>query len=245
MRKFVSVGTVILAIIVLLTTGVFGVSAQSTVLPIEEQLDSIMPNMISTFHCTISTEGHIWTSYISPFAFPSRPTPGLTELVDGETYWVRMKNSDLLDYTNSEGDRYVYSLPEGVSQLVWQSNNPSFTVTGIVTEANGSPVVNATVSIDNEQNVVTNEEGLYVCSVFYGEHTITASQDGYKPQSQVMLCTEDATLSFYGTNSLVPNAPDKEYVLECINLWLYPDNPITQLPLEKVLAVINAYLYPR
>jgi hypothetical protein len=79
-----------------------------------------------------------------------------------------------------------------------------------------------------------------------GTYDVVASKGGFRDETQTDIAIVEGvnTVDFRGNTSLIPNAPDVFYVLECVNLWLYGGEDPCALTVFKVLAVVNAWLYP-
>jgi len=78
-----------------------------------------------------------------------------------------------------------------------------------------------------------------------GTYDVVASKNGFRDETQlaVDIVAGVNNLDFRGDTGIVPNAPEVFYVLECVNHWLYPEEPCG-LSVFKVLEVVNAWLYP-
>ncbi len=123
-------------------------------------------------------------------------------------------------------------------------------VTGITREVNGSILAGVTITLDGIATVVSDQDGNYEIMVTAtGNHTIVAHKDGFRDRTQTIniggLGQEFAVIcNFQGQYGLIPNAPDMQYALACINRWLYPPDADIGLTMQTALAVINAWLYP-
>jgi hypothetical protein len=123
-------------------------------------------------------------------------------------------------------------------------------VTGTTREVNGSILAGVTITLDGNSTVVSDQNGQFqILVTATGSHTLVAHKDGFRDRTRTIsiagLGQEFAvTCNFQGNYGLIPNAPDMQYALLCINHWLYPPNPDVGLTMQTVLAVINAWLYP-
>jgi hypothetical protein len=123
-------------------------------------------------------------------------------------------------------------------------------VTGITREVNGSILPGVNITLDGTQTVVSDQNGQYQIMVTTtGSHTLVAHKDGFRDRTQPISVAGlgpayAVTCNFQGNSGLIPNAPNMQYALLCINRWLYPPNPDTGLNMGTALNVINAWLYP-
>ncbi len=123
-------------------------------------------------------------------------------------------------------------------------------ITGITRQVNGNISAGVSITLDGVETVVSDQNGQYqIPATATGNHTLVAHKDGFRDRTQTIniagLGQEFAvTCNFQGNYGLIPNAPNMQYALSCINRWLYPPNPVTGLDMETALAVINAWLYP-
>jgi hypothetical protein len=61
----------------------------------------------------------------------------------------------------------------------WQfTTKPTYTITGRVVDGSGEPIANATVTLENGDSTVTDEDGGFIMEVPPGENTITVSAEG-------------------------------------------------------------------
>jgi len=93
---------------------------------------------------------------------------------------------------------------------------------------------------------MSDEGGEYTLEVpTYGDYTVVASKAGFRKETQAITVDEAITDApdFIGDTGLGPNHPTMSYVLKCMNLRLYGEPPC-KLGMSKVLAVMNARLYP-
>jgi len=77
-----------------------------------------------------------------------------------------------------------------------------------------------------------------------GTYDVVASKAGFRDEAQanVAVVLGNNDLDFRGETGLIPNAPGVEYVLECVDHWLYAEPPCG-LSVSKVLEVVDAWLY--
>ena len=117
-------------------------------------------------------------------------------------------------------------------------------VSGVVTEVNGELVrPPATVTISNATSWSTtatiNFLGEYsVTGIAPGEYTVVASKAGYLDETitETFLTAEKVTVDFTDNTGLIPEEPNIDYVIECIQLW---SKGIINM--DKVLRVIGAW----
>jgi hypothetical protein len=127
---------------------------------------------------------------------------------------------------------------------------PATPISGITREVNGNILSGVSITLDGIETVVSDQDGQYeIMATATGNYTVTAHKDGFRDRTRTVniagLGQEfSVTCNFQGNYGLIPNAPDMQYALDCINLWLYPPNPDTGLTMQTALAVINAWLYP-
>jgi hypothetical protein len=127
---------------------------------------------------------------------------------------------------------------------------PATPVTGITREVNGNILLGVSITIDGIGSVVSDQDGHYeIMTTATGDYTVTAHKDGFKDRTRTVSITGlgtgyAVTCNFQGQYGLIPNAPDMQYALMCINRWLYPPDADTGLTMQTALAVINAWLYP-
>ncbi len=118
----------------------------------------------------------------------------------------------------------------------------TYTVSGMVEGAAGEALPNAVVRANGTQ-VIADDVGFYSMQLAAGSYTLTASASDYRSYSQLVNIrtrSGDITADFAGNKSLIPKAPDEAYVWDCIARW-----KAGEINLSKVLAVINAWKYPR
>ena len=129
---------------------------------------------------------------------------------------------------------------------------PSTIVTGQTREANCDTLPQVAVCLYQDQVLldctVSDDDGIFTLAMpEFGDYTVMASKAGFRDETQSMTITEleqEYTLDFTGDHGLIPNAPDLFYVLDCIDLWLYPPGDECGPTLFRVLDVIDAWLYP-
>jgi hypothetical protein len=122
-------------------------------------------------------------------------------------------------------------------------------VTGITREIKGAILPGVSITLDGIGPVVSDQDGQFqITDTAIGNHTIVAHKDGFRDRTRTVNIApgqgSTVTCNFQGQSGLIPNAPDRRYALDCINLWLYPPNPDTGLDIWTALDVINAWLYP-
>jgi len=127
---------------------------------------------------------------------------------------------------------------------------PDTLVSGITREVNGSILPGVSITIDGNSTVVSDQNGQFQMFVTAtGSHTLVAHKDGFRDRTRTISIAGlgqefAATCDFRGNYGLIPNAPNMQYALGCINRWLYPPDSDTGLNMSTALAVINAWLYP-
>ena len=123
-------------------------------------------------------------------------------------------------------------------------------VSGITREVNGNILPGVSVTLNGIAPVISDQNGQYqIMATATGNHTIVAHKDGFRDSTRTVNITGlgeayAATCNFQGQYGLIPNAPDMQYALKCVNLWLYPQDPETGLDMWTALNVVNAWLYP-
>ncbi len=87
-------------------------------------------------------------------------------------------------------------------------------------------------------------DGKYELALGYGDYTVVASKAGFMAETRGVATTgpDTYTVDFFGDHGLIPNAPLMSYVLRCINLWIFGEEPC-KLEMSKVLAVISAWQF--
>ncbi len=126
------------------------------------------------------------------------------------------------------------------------------TVIGITREVNGNILSGVTITLDGIGPAVSDQNGQFqIMATATGNYILTAHEDGFRDRTQTISIAGlgeayAVTRNFQGNQGLIPNAPNMQYALLCINRWLYPptDPPGTGLSMQTALAVINAWLYP-
>jgi len=124
-------------------------------------------------------------------------------------------------------------------------------ITGVAGEVNCDTLSGATVGLYEDSTPVATTEsdgdGNYSVPVMAtGDYTVKVNKSGFREETQsknIPLLGPQYELDFLAETGLIPNAPDVFYVLECVNHWLYPEEPCG-LTVFKVLEVVNAWLYP-
>jgi hypothetical protein len=129
-------------------------------------------------------------------------------------------------------------------------------ISGVTTEVNCQPLDAVTLQLFDSEGVTpigdpatSDGSGNYTLAASVsetGSYEVVASKTGFKDEAQSISITElgqEYTMDFRGDHGLIPDAPDVFYILECVNLWLYGEDPCA-LTVFKVLAVVNAWLYP-
>jgi DMSO/TMAO reductase YedYZ molybdopterin-dependent catalytic subunit len=124
-------------------------------------------------------------------------------------------------------------------------------VLGITRQINGAILPEVSITIDGIGPMLSDQSGQYeIMATTTGTHTIVAHKDGFRDSTRTINITGlgpgyAVTCNFQGRYGLIPNAPNMEYALDCIDLWLFPPNQDTGLDIWTALDVINAWLYPR
>ena len=123
-------------------------------------------------------------------------------------------------------------------------------IAGVIKEVDGTILPAAAVILyRNDQpiaNAVSDENGNYALAVpGFGDYDLVASKKGFRDEIQSISVTVPTTqlLDFTGDHGLIPNAPNRAYVLACVNLWQL-DDPSLQLSTSRLLDVISASKYP-
>ncbi len=121
-------------------------------------------------------------------------------------------------------------------------------INGTSYEANGLSLGGVTETIDGQVSMISGPDGVYtLLTTTMGSHTIVATKTVYRSQTQTINVTDLSgvyTLNFKGEFSLVPNAPNMNYVLAGINKWKIPPQDGTDLSMSKVLNIISAWKSP-
>lgn len=92
--------------------------------------------------------------------------------------------------------RAGYGIPDA-ARAVAHHVDPDRTVSGVVTDDEGSPVAGATVAATSGVEATTGDDGTYTLSVPDGKETLTASAVGYEPtETTVAAGTSTADLTF-------------------------------------------------
>ncbi len=120
-------------------------------------------------------------------------------------------------------------------------------ISGEVRGTNGAVLVGVSVTMDGDQSVFTDGDGIYRIEVSEtGTHTLVAGKPGFQSETQTVDVTtlfEACPLDFKGIHGLVPEVPKFSYVLSCINKWKYPMTGL-ELDSSTVLRVVNAWKVP-
>jgi hypothetical protein len=123
-------------------------------------------------------------------------------------------------------------------------------IVGVTGEVSGAilPGAIATLYQNGEviANVVSDENGNYEFELSQvGDYDVVVSKEGFRDEAQSISALVSATydLDFAGDHGLIPDAPDKTYVLACADLWKL-DEPSSQLSTSKLLELISASKHP-
>lgn len=116
-------------------------------------------------------------------------------------------------------------------------------ISGVVREVNGEPLAGALVAIDDEFVTITDSNGQYSIQVNSGYYSITVYKAEYRGGMLRVNADGNTTCNFEGDTGIIPDAPDMQYALDCINLWLYPPEG-AGISMATVCSVICAWLYP-
>lgn len=121
---------------------------------------------------------------------------------------------------------------------------------GVTREVSGAILPGAIVTLyQNGQtiaNIVTDENGYYEFKFSQLEdYDVVVSKEGFRDEVQSISVTALTTydLDFVGDHGLIPDAPDKTYVLACADLWK-SDEPSSQLSTSRLLELISASKHP-
>lgn len=118
-----------------------------------------------------------------------------------------------------------------------------YTVSGVIEGVAGEPVPNAIVTATIRGVKIkakADVDGAYSIGLSAGTYTLVASGAGFRNFSQVIIVDGNKTVNFTRNMGLIPQAPDEAYVWVCIARW-----KSGEINLSKVLAVINAWKFPR
>ncbi len=100
---------------------------------------------------------------------------------------------------------------------------------------------------DEKDSTFCDGEGNYTLELLDpGQYEVVVSKWGFREERQSIdvELEQQYTLDFTGDHGLIPNDADLFYVLDCLDLWLYPPDEECGLTLFRVLDVIDAWLYP-
>jgi len=123
-------------------------------------------------------------------------------------------------------------------------------IMGVTKEIDGDILPGAAVILyENGEpiaNVMSDENGNYKFEFpELGDYDVLASKEGFRDEAQSISVTEPTTynLDFVGDHGLIPDAPSKSYVLECMNLWKFSELSC-QLSMSRLLELISVWKYP-
>jgi hypothetical protein len=121
---------------------------------------------------------------------------------------------------------------------------------GVTKEISGAILPGAIVTLYQNgeaiANVVSDENGNYEFEFSQlGDYDVVVSKEGFRDEVQSVSVTVLTTydLDFVGDHGLIPDAPDKTYVLACADLWK-SDELSSQLSTSRLLELISASKHP-
>ena len=121
---------------------------------------------------------------------------------------------------------------------------------GVTKEVSGAILPGAIVTLyqngEAMAKVVSDENGNYEFELSQvGDYDVVVSKEGFRDEAQSISVLESATyaLDFVGDHGLIPDAPDKTYVLACADLWKL-EEPSSQLSTSRLLELISASKHP-
>lgn len=123
---------------------------------------------------------------------------------------------------------------------------PELAVQGETREVNCTilPYVTVTLYDEHDDEIASTEsdgDGYYILAVpEEGEYTVVASKEGFFAETQAISVADTTTVDFISDSGLIPDDPDRSYVLACISLWKTGEPPC-KLTLSRVLAVISVW----
>jgi len=123
-------------------------------------------------------------------------------------------------------------------------------IAGVTKEISGAILPGAIVTLyrngEAVANVVSDENGSYEFELSQvGDYDVVVSKEGFRDEVQSISVTAPTTygLDFVGDHGLIPDAPDKTYVLACADLWK-SDELSSQLSTSRLLELISASKHP-
>lgn len=123
-------------------------------------------------------------------------------------------------------------------------------IVGVTKEISGAILPGAIVTLyrngEAVADVVSDENGNYEFELSQvGDYDVVVSKEGFRDEVQSISVTELTTydLDFVGDHGLIPDAPDKTYVLACADLWK-SDELSSQLSTSRLLELISASKHP-
>jgi len=122
-------------------------------------------------------------------------------------------------------------------------------IVGVTNEVDGAILPGAVVILyqngEEIANVVSDESGNYEFEFSeLGDYDVVASKEGFRDEVQSISVTELTTynLDFVGDHGLIPDAPNKSYVLACTDLWRFGESS-SQFSTSRLLELISAWKY--
>jgi len=123
-------------------------------------------------------------------------------------------------------------------------------ISGVTGEVACDVLPGATVSLYKYGSPVgdpatSNGDGNFILVAPYsGVYMLIASKEGFSEQSQsVVVETDSEEVNFCGEGGLIPNTPDRLYVMECVYYWQHPDFRCS-LSRAAVMNVVYFWLHP-
>jgi len=123
-------------------------------------------------------------------------------------------------------------------------------IVGVTKEISGVILPGAIVTLcqngEGIANIMSDENGNYGFEFSQlGDYDVVVSKEGFRDEVQSISVAELTTydLDFVGDHGLIPDAPDKTYVLACADLWK-SDEPSSQLSTSRLLELISASKHP-
>ena len=123
-------------------------------------------------------------------------------------------------------------------------------IVGVTNEVSGAILSGAVVMLyqngEEIASVVSDENGNYEFEFSQlGDCDVVVSKEGFREEAQSISVTEAVTysLDFVGDHGLVPDAPNRSYVLACTDLWRFGESS-SQLSTSRLLELISVWKYP-
>lgn len=123
-------------------------------------------------------------------------------------------------------------------------------IVGVTKEVSGAVLPGAVVILyqngEEIADVLSDDNGYYEFEFSQlGDCDVVVSKEGFRDEAQSISVTEAVTynLDFVGDHGLIPDAPDKSYVLACTDLWRFGESS-SQLSTSRLLELISAWKHP-